>query len=63
VGKHRKLNRLHTIGIGSGVSEYLVKKCAHFGGGKSIFVNDGGNLKDLLQKLLKSVLTPYLDKF
>jgi Ca-activated chloride channel family protein len=28
VAKNRKLNRLHTIGIGSGVSEQLVKKCA-----------------------------------
>jgi uncharacterized protein with von Willebrand factor type A (vWA) domain len=33
VAKNRKFNRLHTIGIGSGVSEHLVKKCAQNGGG------------------------------
>jgi hypothetical protein len=33
VAKNRKYNRLHTIGIGSGVSEQLIKKCAQNGGG------------------------------
>ncbi len=57
------MNRLHTIGVGSGVSGVLVKKCALHGGGKSVFVDDGGDVEGTIVTLLQSVLTPYLDQF
>jgi hypothetical protein len=63
VAKNCKFNRLHTVGVGSGVSEMLIKNCALNGGGKSIFVADGEDLEGTIIALLESVLTPYLSKF
>ena len=53
--------RVHTIGIGSGASEYLVKQGAKKGKGYSIFVADSDNVTGNIITLLEKALSPALD--
>jgi len=61
IKKNSKYNRVHTIGIGSGASQYLVIECANTGGGKSVFVNDDEDVTGTIIGLLDQALTPNLD--
>ena len=40
VGKNTKYARVHTIGIGNGASESLIRRCAEKGKGNSVFIQD-----------------------
>ena len=44
VRKSIKYSRVHTIGIGNGASESLIKGCAEKGKGYYIFIKDNENL-------------------
>ncbi len=61
IKQNSNLNRIHSIGIGNGVSEYLINESAKKGKGLSIFIKDNENMSDLIVDLLERALTPTLD--
>lgn len=58
-----KNSRLHTIGIGNGVSQYLISQCAEKGKGISINLEDDSDVTGQIIGLLDKALSPYLDSF
>ncbi|KAM3143423.1 von Willebrand factor A domain-containing protein 5A [Paramecium bursaria] len=52
--------RLHTFGIGSGVSTSLVKNCAQTGGGMFYFINSLEDIEEFVIEALQLNLLPYL---
>ncbi len=63
IKKNNKYNRVHSIGIGSGASPYLINECAKAGKGKSLFIEDNDDMQGSIISLLKASLTPFLDNF
>lgn len=55
--------RMFTIGIGNGVSTYLVEEAAKMGNGKSIIITDNNDPTDRILGLLKESLSPSLTDF
>lgn len=55
-------SRVHTIGIGSGVSEALIKGCAEKGKGKHIFISELEDPSEKIIQLLNDSLTPVISK-
>jgi predicted nucleic acid-binding Zn-ribbon protein len=59
IAKHSQFSRVHTFGIGSGASKYLVKECAKVGNGTYSFVEEGDTaLNSKVIKALKKAATP-----
>jgi hypothetical protein len=52
VKKNVRYSRVHTIGVGSGVSHALIIKCAEKGKGKHIFIDSGENPSQKIIQLL-----------
>jgi hypothetical protein len=61
VGREVKYSRCHSIGIGNGCSEALIKGCAEKGKGKFIFITDQENPSEKIIGLLEETLTPVID--
>lgn len=62
VRKNVKYSRVHTIGIGSGVSEALIIGCAQKGKGQHIFIREGEDPSNKIIQLLNDSLTPVISK-
>ena len=50
--------RVFSFGIGSGVSEALVKGIARLGKGKAVFISDVSNMKEIISTQLQASLQP-----
>ena len=55
--------RLFMIGIGNGVSTYLIEKAAEVGNGKSLLISDNKDPTERILTLLKESLTPSITDF
>ena len=62
VRRNIKYSRVHTIGIGNGASESLIKGCAEKGKGYHIFIKDNENPSEKIIQLLTDSLTPVISK-
>lgn len=62
VKKNIKYSRVHTIGIGDGASQALIKGCAEKGKGYHIFIKDSENPAEKIIQLLNDSLTPVISK-
>jgi len=49
---------VHTIGIGSGASKYLIIESAKKGRGHHLFINDRDDVSGAIILLLEKALTP-----
>jgi hypothetical protein len=58
VKEHVKYTRVHTIGVGNGASEALIKGCAEKGKGKHIFIQDNENVSAKIIELLSAAMSP-----
>lgn len=55
--------RVHTFGIGAGVSTYLINEAARAGHGTSNFVAENEPIDQKVVLALESSMQPYLKKF
>ena len=62
VGRNCKYSRVHTIGIGNGCSEKLIKECAQKGKGSHIFINEKDDSSEKIIQLLTDSLSPVISK-
>ena len=60
VQQNSNSTRVFSFGIGSGVSEALVKGMARLGKGKSVFIRDVTNMKGVISSQLQAALQPAL---
>ena len=56
-------SRLFTIGVGTGASDYLVRKAATLGNGKSVMILCSEGIEDKVVSLLTESMTPSLTNF
>lgn len=62
VSSNNKFARVHTIGIGNGASEALIKGCAKNGKGYHVFINDQENPSEKIIQLLSDSLSAVISK-
>jgi len=55
--------RIYTLGLGSGVSRYLVESVAEAGNGLHEYVGEEEDLNAKVMYLLQDSITPFLDMF
>ena len=60
VEKSNKFSRVHTIGVGDGCSEELIKGCAKKGKGHHVFIKNDDNCSEKIVQLLTDSLSPML---
>lgn len=60
VAKYTKFCRVHTIGIGNGVSINLIKGCAKKGKGKYVIISDNEDPSEKIIDLLSNILSPVI---
>ena len=58
---NNRYNRVHSIGVGEGVSAALVEGVAKFGKGRSMFVSDKEELSGKVISFLEQTLSPVVD--
>ncbi|EAR91782.2 type A von willebrand factor domain protein (macronuclear) [Tetrahymena thermophila SB210] len=63
IRKNNKLNRINSIGFGSGADKYLIEESAITGKGISKIVDLKCDLSEIIIEMLSVCLTPTLDKF
>jgi len=51
---------VHTFGIGSGCSKFLVRECARAGNGSFSFVEENDNLNKKVIEALRKAIAPAL---
>ncbi len=57
-----KHSRVHTSGVGKGVSKELIRECARAGKGNHAFISESGNLNKKVSQLLRDSLTPLISE-
>ena len=62
VGLNNKFSRVHTIGIGNGCSEELIRGCAKKGKGCHVFISDSEDPSEKIIQLLTDSLSPVISK-
>ncbi|KAL4477543.1 hypothetical protein ABPG74_002693 [Tetrahymena malaccensis] len=63
IKKNSKYSRVHSIGFGSGVDQYLIKESAIAGKGISKIVNENCDLSEVIINMLSLCITPTFDEF
>ena len=62
VERNCKFSRVHTIGVGDGCSEELIKGCAKKGKGHYVFIKNDEDCSEKIVQLLTDSLSPVLSQ-
>lgn len=63
IAENAEHTRVHTFGMGSGVSTYLIEEAANAGRGTASFVSDNEDISDKVILALEQAKEPYLEGF
>jgi predicted transcriptional regulator len=62
VSMQNKYSRVHTIGVGNGISVELIKGCAEKGKGYYVFVGGGKDSSEEIIQLLSDSMSPVISQ-